>query len=80
VSLFPLRDTYYYVFLSKPNESAFGEIFPRTVHRKEMLSSADADEGRYSATLTFQTIFAIFNFYRCRTFEVIGETSGSPIP
>jgi hypothetical protein len=54
----PLHGAYYYIFLQKPNGLVFGEILPGTVHRKETLSSAEADEGRYSAILTFQTIFA----------------------
>jgi hypothetical protein len=66
-------------FLPKLNGSAFGEILPEVVHGKEMLSSVDADEGRYSTTLTFQMIFTTFIFHRCRISQVIQGNSGSSI-
>jgi hypothetical protein len=41
-----------YTFLPKPKGSAFGKIVLEVVYKKETLLSSDADEGRYSATLT----------------------------
>jgi len=77
-----LCGTYYYIFLPKPNGSVFEKILPRTVHRKEMLLSADADEGQYLDILTFQMIFAnlITTFIDAEHLKRIAKTSGSPVP
>jgi hypothetical protein len=54
----PLCGAYYYIFLPKTNGLVFNEILPGVVRREEMLSLADANEGWYSDTLTFQMIFS----------------------
>jgi hypothetical protein len=66
-------------FLPKLNGSTFDEILPKVVCGKETLSSADADEGWYSTTLNFQTIFTTFIFHRCWISQVSRGNSGSPI-
>jgi hypothetical protein len=56
-----LCDAHDYTSLPKPKGSAFGEIFSEVVRKKETLLSSDAEEGRYSATLTSQNDFRHLN-------------------
>ena len=52
-----MHGAYNRTFLSNLKRSAFGEILSKVVCKKETLLLSDADEGRYSATLTSQSDF-----------------------